>query len=189
MEYSIDTFNTHRLIAECVLLADYDELCRMHCDPMTMATLGGVRSHEETREFLRSKMEHWEAHGYGLWVFRERSRRRFIGRGLLEHIEVGGKQEVEVGYSVGAEHWGMGSATEMARALLAIGFNTVGLESIVSFSLVDNHASRRVMEKAGFTFERTVDHVGHPHVLYRIVREEYGGDSNIVRTERVPVIE
>jgi hypothetical protein len=32
---------------------------------------------------------------------------------------------------------------------------------------VINHRSRRVMEKAGFIYEREFEHGGAPHVLYR----------------------
>ena len=47
-------------------------------------------------------------------------------------------------------------------------FGTLGLERrIVAFTLVDNIASRRVMEKAEFEYERELEHVGLPHVLYR----------------------
>ena len=38
---------------------------------------------------------------------------------------------------------------------------------IVAFTRPDNVASRRVMEKADFVYERDVLHVGLPHVLYR----------------------
>jgi [ribosomal protein S5]-alanine N-acetyltransferase len=38
----------------------------------------------------------------------------------------------------------------------------------VAFTLPDNVASRRVMEKVGFRYEREVEHVDLPHVLYRL---------------------
>ena len=38
----------------------------------------------------------------------------------------------------------------------------------VSFTLPDNVASRRVMEKLGFRFERDTPYAGLPHVLYRL---------------------
>jgi hypothetical protein len=44
------------------------------------------------------------------------------------------------------------------------------LPEIVAFTLPDNVASRRVMEKAGFVDECEVAHAGMPHVLYRRAR-------------------
>ena len=40
--------------------------------------------------------------------------------------------------------------------------------SVVSFTLPGNLASRRVMEKLGFRFERETTYAGLPHVLYRL---------------------
>ena len=171
----IEEFATQRLIGRCVQLTDYDELCAMHSDPVTMATLGGVRSDATTLEFLRQKMDHWDTYGHGLWIFRDKSHHHFVGRGLLEHIDVGGNAEVEVGYSVISTQWGHGLATEMAKAIVSIAFCCLDVDSIVSFTYPDNYASRRVMEKTGFVFEREFQHVGRPHVLYRMTRQEFSG--------------
>ena len=54
-----------------------------------MATLGGVRSDLETRRFLETNLEHWQHHGYGLWVFRSRADGRFAGRGGLRQVPWG----------------------------------------------------------------------------------------------------
>ena len=55
----------------------------------------------------------------------------------------------------------------MAEALAGRVATKHSLNNLVCFTLVDNNASRRVMEKAGFTFERELIHAGMPHVLYR----------------------
>lgn len=169
---SIVTFCTDHLIATRLRAEDFDELCNMHRDPRVMATLGGLRSTEQTRRFLHENLDHWERHGYGLWVFRDKVDGRFVGRGGLRKVTVGGSNEVEVAYAVMAEFWGQGVATEMAVASLQIGFTQLGMRDIVAFTLPTNHASRRVMEKVGFRYERDIIHVGLPHVLYRIRRED-----------------
>ena len=134
-----------------------------------MATLGGARSDEETRQFLQEKMARWDKHGFGYWMFRDRQAGHFIGRGGLQHFEIEGTIEVEVGYTVQYKYWGQGFATEMARALVNIGFEQLGLDNIICFALTTNRASQRVMEKVGFTFEQDFVHAGEPHVLYRLI--------------------
>ncbi len=42
------------------------------------------------------------------------------------------------------------------------------LSEVVSYTLPHNAASRRVMEKLGFSYEREIVHADLPHVLYRI---------------------
>jgi RimJ/RimL family protein N-acetyltransferase len=170
---AITTFHTDRLIAARLRDADLDELCRMHQDPRVMATLGGLRSDDQTRQFLRDNLRHWDRHGFGLWMFRARADGRFVGRGGIRHVHVGGNDEVELAYALTAEFWGSGLATEMARALLTVAFGHLGMADVVAFTLPTNRASRRVMEKVGCTFERDIVHAGLPHVLYRIKRQAY----------------
>ena len=170
---SIITFGTNRMIAERLRVEDLDELCRMHQDPRVMATLGGLRSDDQTRQFLRDSLRHWDRYGYGLWMFRAKPDGRFVGRGGLRNVHVGGHDEVEVAYALMAAFWGRGLATEMAEALLTVAFEHLGRADIVAFTLPTNRASRRVMEKVGCTFERDIVHAGQPHVLSRIKREEY----------------
>ena len=88
---------------------------------------------------------------------------------------------VEIGWRLGTEHWGHGYATEGARAVLGFGFEVLGLEEIVSFTVPHNVRSRRVMERIGMT-HNAADEFAHPllpdghplrrHVLYRIARRE-----------------
>lgn len=166
----IGSFHTDRLIATRLQETDLSELCRMHQDANVMATLGGTRSDERTREFLRTNLSHWDEHGFGLWVFRAASDRTFVGRGGLRHVKIGGHDEVEVTYALMPEFWGCGLATEIARGLVKIGFEQLALAELVTFTLTTNQASRRVMEKVGFAFERELVHGARsfPHVLYRI---------------------
>lgn len=163
----IDAFTTDRLDAERLRPEHLGDYLAMNRDPQVMATLGGVRTEAEARRMFARNLDHWERHGFGLWVFRDRTDGRFAGRAGLRHVVVGGDDEVELAYAFMSEFWGRGLATEAARALLPIAFGPLGLESVVGFTLRINHASRRVMEKAGFTFEREVIHVGLPHVLFR----------------------
>jgi ribosomal-protein-alanine N-acetyltransferase len=81
---------------------------------------------------------------------------------------VGGNDEVELAYALMTEYWGQGLATEMVEAILAVVFEKLDITNLVCFALTTNRASQRVMEKAGFEYERDVVHAGLPHVLYRI---------------------
>ena len=133
---------------------------------------GGVLSDEETWRFLRRHLDHWDRHGYGLWAFRDKTDGRFVGRAGLYSTHVGGHDEVELAYALMAEYWNRGLATEMAEAILRVAFERLGMTDLVCFTLTTNRASQRVMEKAGFEYEREVVHAGLQHVLYRITASE-----------------
>ena len=170
MADSIDTFTTARLAATRRGEADYGDLRRLHQDPVAMATLsadGQPLAEEQTRASLRSSLEHWERHGFGVWTFRDRADGAFVGYCGLRRVVVEGREEVELLYALLPAYWGRGLATEMAAAVLAIGFERLGLADVIAYTLTTNRASRRVIEKVGFSYEREMVHVGLPHMLYR----------------------
>ncbi|MCD6014220.1 MAG: acetyltransferase, ribosomal protein N-acetylase [Solirubrobacterales bacterium] len=108
--------------------------------------------------------------GFTWWPWRERSSDELVGLVGLNAAEVEGKPAVEVGWSIVPTRWGEGLATEAARASLDWGFERCALDEVVSFTMVDNERSRRVMEKLGLEYVRDFDHLGLPHVLYRARR-------------------
>jgi RimJ/RimL family protein N-acetyltransferase len=55
----------------------------------------------------------------------------------------------ELGYGLGRAYWGRGYATEAVCAMLDHA-STLGLRRLDAYSFVDNPASARVLEKAGF---------------------------------------
>ena len=91
---------------------------------------------------------------------------------------------VEVGWRIAREHWGHGYVTEAARAGLRFGFEELGLDEIVSFTVPANERSWRVMERIGLTRDPSRD-FDHPrvdpvayshlvrHVFYRLDRETW----------------
>ena len=164
----LDELQTPHLTLRRMCAEDLDDLTRMHLDPRVMATLGGVRSPEVTREWLSRHLEHWRQYGYGLWLARERETGRFAGRGGLHRVEIDGREEIEVGYSLLAEFWGRGLATELARESIRAAFTILKLPEIVCFTLTTNRASQRVMQKVGFRYERDLVFKELPHVLYRL---------------------
>jgi RimJ/RimL family protein N-acetyltransferase len=56
----------------------------------------------------------------------------------------------ELGYWLGAKHWGKGYATEAVRAVIDHAFTDLDCEAVQSAARVTNPASRRVLEKCGF---------------------------------------
>jgi [ribosomal protein S5]-alanine N-acetyltransferase len=136
-------------------------------DPRVGATMGGVARAVDIDAQIARAVAHWEEHGFGWYAFTDRETGTLVARGGPKIAHVGGHDEVEIGWTVAPERWGEGIATELGAASIAIAFGPLGLVDVVSFTLPENHASRRVMEKLAFAFERDVLHAGMPHVLYR----------------------
>ncbi len=95
------------------------------------------------------------------------ARARFAGHAGLRCGTVGGAPSVEVLYAVSPDRWGRGYASEMALAAVDRA-RALGLPGVVGYTLTTNHASQRVLEKAGLRFERTLEHAGLPHWFGRL---------------------
>lgn len=137
-----------------------------------MATLGGVRSEQQTRDYMQAFLTHWEENGFGMWALYDRER-QFVGRAALRRMEVGGQMEVEVGCALWAPFWRQGLASEIVSALVEMVFTRLGLADMVGFALPENRASIRILEKLGFAYEKDVEHAGRRHVLYRLRRQQF----------------
>ena len=98
---------------------------------------------------------------------------------------------VEVGWRLARDAWGHGYATEARSAALDFGFETVGLDEIVSFTVPANVALAAVMERIGMTHDPAddFDHprlpVGHPLRRARpvpaLARAETAAASDVLR--------
>lgn len=140
---------------------------RIFADPRVGATMGGVWTADQVAEQLGSAAAAWERDGFGYWMFYEAATGEPVARGGLGPALFDGRPEVEVGWAVVPERWGEGLATELGAAALEVA-SDVGLDDIVAFTLPHNAASRRVMEKLGFGYEKTAPYKTYgDHVLYR----------------------
>lgn len=122
----------------------------------------------ETSDFermLARDRSHWQTHGFGPWILIDRESEEFVGRGGINWTRVDGRDEVELPWALRVQFHGQGLATEAALAAIEAA-RAVDLPRVVSLTLVENLASRRVMEKIGLQYSGDVPHAGLPHALY-----------------------
>ncbi len=161
---------TARMVAERIRLNHGPELERLLMDPRVTPTMWARDepiTPADCEAGLRDKLRHWENHGFGQWLWRDRESGEMVGRGGPQWTTASGKDEVEIGWVIVPEHWRQGLATELAWASLEVAFGPLGLAEVIAYTLPHNVASWRVMEKTGFVFEREIEWVGLRHLLYR----------------------
>jgi len=160
---------------------DREPFARMNGDPRVMEFFPALLTRAESDQIVDRIEAHFHRHGFGLYALELRQRQEFIGFvGLsVPAFQAPFTPCVEIGWRLAAEQGGRGLATEAARAVVAHGFESLGLDSLVSFTPPANVRSRRVMEKLAMTHdpEDDFDHPGLPeghrlrrHVLYRLKR-------------------
>ena len=75
---------------------------------------------------------------------------------------------MELLYGLAKPYWGLGYGSEAAQASLRYGFEVAGLERIIAVAFPDNLASRRIIEKLGFTPTTDFQPYG-PEVCYYVM--------------------
>jgi RimJ/RimL family protein N-acetyltransferase len=145
--------------------ADLDAYAALCADPDVMRFIGdgSVQGRAACAERLSAFGHVWRTQGFGLFAVEVADGGELIGfTGLaipdfLPEI----MPAVEIGWRLARAHWGLGYATEAARAALTFGFDRVCLERIVSVHAVGNDASANVMRKIGMHLERQTIHPGN----------------------------
>ena len=72
----------------------------------------------------------------------------------------------EMGFWLGRAYWGKGYAIAACRALINYGIETLELQYIVARTLVENYASRHILESLGFVqtaLEESIDETASQH--------------------------
>lgn len=67
----------------------------------------------------------------------------------------------EIGYELTPDEWGRGYATEAAREIVRFGFEELGVRRITAWTVADNVASSRVLQKLGMSLEGSLPDKEH----------------------------
>lgn len=161
---------------------DREPFARMNADPRVMRFFPSALTRTESDHFVGRISAHFELYGYGLYAVEELATGRFTGFIGFQKatFEADFTPCVEIGWRLDPAFWGMGYATEGARACLDHGFTMLGLTEVYSFTSAVNEPSIRVMRRIGLRFLREFGHPRidpshelHRHVLYALKRSEY----------------
>ncbi len=136
----------------------------LHADPVTMRYfISGPYDRARAEARLADLLQEQRDSGWTKWRVEDRDSERTLGRAGFGVADDGVSREL--GYLLARDAWGRGLASEVAAALVAR-HRAERADDLLAFAHVENAASRRVLEKVGFTAEREGDWRGKPHVFY-----------------------
>jgi ribosomal-protein-alanine N-acetyltransferase len=169
---------TQRLLLRPFSAEDIDAFASLNADADVMRYIGDGKpmTKEQTEIRLKAVLDHWAQHGFGLFTAIEKTGGDFVGFCGLKYLDT--SSEIEVGYRLAKRFWGLGLATEAARASLHYGFETLGLDRIVAVVQPENAASCRVIEKIGLRYVKNAHFYDTDVKYYAITREEYRPDDS-----------
>lgn len=152
----LPTLRTSRLVLRPFLLSD----------AVTVQRLAGDRGVADTtlsipHPYVDGMAEQWIATHEGAWTRHELATLAITEpeAGLVGAISLRielAHRRAEIGYWIGPPFWGLGYATEAARAMVAFGFDKLSLQRIHAQLFARNPASGRVMAKVGMQLEGTL---------------------------------
>lgn len=126
--------------------------------------------------------------GYGFGIFVDGA---FSGEININSIQRGPFQNAYVGYWIDERFAGLGYMPEAVVAILAFGFDELGLHRVQISIIPRNLSSRRVVEKLALRAEGTalryleINGIWEDHVRYAITAEEWGERGSELRAEWV----
>jgi ribosomal-protein-alanine N-acetyltransferase len=165
---------TPRLVLREMTAGDLDFVATMLAHPEVMRYYPKCYSRAEAEDWLRRQFNRYGAHGYGLWLVREKATDEPVGQvGLIPPQPIVGADETEIGYLIHRPFWRKGFATEAARACRDYAFNVLDRPRVISLIRPENLPSQGVARKIGLTPEHDlwVRQAGFVHMVFSMERE------------------
>ncbi len=167
---------TSRLILRKFNESDADSLLSFRGDPEVMRF---SITEPETREDIQTKYlpscwRRYSRDSLGQWAVVRKSDGICVGECGICVQEIADEREFEISYRMRRDCWGIGLATEAARACRDYGFQKAGLRRLISIIESENAASIRVAEKMGMTLEKRASFHGTPVLIYSVANAVTG---------------
>ncbi|AFD06369.1 GNAT family N-acetyltransferase [Solitalea canadensis] len=158
-------FESDRLLFREFTPEDARGMFELNLAPEVLKFTGDApfNSIDEARSFITNYTQ-YQDRGYGRWTVLLKDTNEYLGWCGLKYIPE--YMDIDLGYRFLRKYWGQGMATEASKATLSYGFNHLNMDRIVGRAHVDNHASIRVLEKAGLSFEKEMEYDIGPTVQY-----------------------
>jgi RimJ/RimL family protein N-acetyltransferase len=174
----MDEIETERLRLRRFTPGDLEAFCSLLGDPDVVrylpARAGAAFSREESEALLYNAIESWTKYGFSRWAVIHKHHAKVIG--LCGWRRFDGTPELL--YILQKDYWGMGLATEAAKACLRYGFEQLEFDRVVAFTKQENRASRQVLQKIGMDYEGVVFHTGVEVAGYSITKETFFPDDS-----------
>ena len=134
-------------------LSDRADFIHLELDPEVMLFLNGGHAVDHAQNYPDATFLMPRGTETDVWTARRKINGAFVGWFCLSPE---GEGVAELGYRLRRMDWGHGLASEGASALVNWGFRSGRYDKVVACTMAVNHASRRVLEKTGLNYTRTV---------------------------------
>lgn len=148
----IPTLETERLVLRRMLLTDISDINEYASDPEVSRYLLWYphASIDFTKRYLKLVDKKYKSNDFFDWAVTYNG--KMIGTCGFSSLDVHNNCG-EIGYVLNRAFWGRELAVEAVGAVITFGFEVLGLNRIEARFMIENSASRRVLEKCGLKSE------------------------------------
>lgn len=133
--------------------SDLEDFARINRDPLIMEYYPTRLDDKASAALVKHFQEHIDKKGFGFFALESKEDGRFMGFSGLAEVpkSLPCAPAVELAWRLDYDYWGKAYASEIARGLIAYGFETLQLEEIVAYCVTEHHRAKHLLEKLGFT--------------------------------------
>lgn len=147
-----DILQTKRLYVRELALDDLDALREMYEKPHMTDFVEPLFAPQQERQYQKEYIEKiYGFYGFGMWLVYEKETDKLVGRAGFEYRDYCKDGEVEMGYLIDPDYWGMGYGTEVCQALLMYARDTMSVRRVLCRVSPENKPSQGLLHKIGFT--------------------------------------
>lgn len=156
--------------------ADFDDILALQTNEQVRKHLGGPVQKEGFLDKFKGMIDAKLPESY--WIVRDKANDAFIG--LICIAKYHDRIHYEVSYELHPIFWKKGYGTEVVKAVVDYGLQTIGLQELYAETQKANRTSVRLLEKIGMEFVSQVERFGDTQVVYRITRKSKGAKVGVL---------
>ncbi|MBR5635992.1 MAG: GNAT family N-acetyltransferase [Pseudobutyrivibrio sp.] len=148
-----DIASTERTYIREFSMDDLDDLFALYGKPGMTEYMEPLFDYEVEKEYEHNYIEYiYKLYGFGMWLIYDTITDELIGRAGIEVRDTcQGEGQAELGFCISSDRWKQGLAYEVCSKIVQLARDEYGLKSLIARCDPENLASRRLLEKLGFS--------------------------------------
>lgn len=163
---------TKRLFIRELMPEDMEEIWQIYQNKEVTKYIEPCGCLEEEIEKQNAYIKNiYHFYGFGIWGIFESASNQCIGRCGIESKLIDGQTEFELSYLLSHAYWGQGYTLEAAKAVISYAQKHLDTERIVALIDRQNIRSIHLVERLGFSIEKSLPFQNNLYDLYVLTRD------------------
>ena len=136
-------------------MEDLDDLVALYNKPGMTDYMEPLFDYEAEKAYEQNYIDYiYKLYGFGMWLIYDKITNGLIGRAGIEIRETCTEDgQAELGFCIASDRWNQGLAYEVCSKIVQLAREEYGMKSLIARCDPENKASRRLLEKLGFSFQ------------------------------------